>query len=131
MIVCSQKWCDFLLFTLKFSTNFDGFLYYSQLNCTRVEVNKIKAYSLKNSLLLITKYSTILNENALFSTMHIKFSTDFDRILYCLGLYFLLFLTWFHFHVAIHGFLRLAKKGDKAVARRAQIHFIDRDCFRP
>jgi len=44
------------------NTHFDGFLYYSQLN----------------SLLLITKYSTILNENALFSTMHIKFTTNFD-----------------------------------------------------
>ena len=50
-------------------------LYYSQLNSllfttkySTVEVNKIKAYSLK-------KYSTILNENALFSTMQIKFST--------------------------------------------------------
>ena len=31
--------------------------------------------------------------------------------------------------MAIHGFLRLAKKGDEAVARRAQINFIDRDCF--
>ena len=51
--LCSQKWCNFLLITLKFSTENWMIFYWSQLN----------------SLLIITKYYTILKENALFSTL--------------------------------------------------------------
>jgi len=104
--LCSQKWCNFLLITLKFSTENWMIFYWSQLN----------------SLLIITKHSTILEENALFSTMC-------SQIFYCLRVNFLLSWPWFHLQYS--GDSRLAKKGDKAAARRAQNVFIDRDCFTP
>ena len=81
VIRCRCRWRGIL-----FSTDFNGFFYY---DCTFAKMmrfstmhtqilyyaNQILYYSQLNSLLFTTKYSTILNENALFSTMQIKFST--------------------------------------------------------